>query len=654
MKYVPPAVHKNNNRWKIVLIPIVLIIVLLAIGWIYLFDTSSGDDFLKNYYPEFNLDELVEEPDFTNNLTQAYLTSPGSVMDMEFSFGQLYLLDATNHRIMVFNRNLGNIKNLGEMYGRDGQLIVGGQLGEDSMFHYPGALATDNEGNMVIVDRLNQKLKVWDSDNNYVKSIVIPKAVIDTLEIDDCPGVDASELNFEILSNGNYALHALIDENIFIFDTDFNLVKELSIDGHIWNFRKTNDGFFVIDDMNDKVLKYSNAGDLISTTSVSMNKPYDLCVLDGKVIVSDKGASSLISVDIASGSVTSQSYPSVSPTYLSCDAQAGYIFFYNDAKSSIVKVDASSMGVIGEVVAQDDMKVKMGAPGYIAISPVTGDVVTVDVQNHKLIILDSRLNLKQIIGGAYGDSPTNFKFPAGVDFNNDGELYLIDRMNRKMKIYDANYNYLRSFPISNSGMDVYILDDGRVLYDDDTSNNVFVLDRDGNVLSTWSHAAYDEPFNDNKKNPMTTDSFGSPHGLGYYDGKFYVVDEAFPPEGGKYRVFINSFDENFNWLARSEMIIPNNFGLSETIAFYDGVVIIPSNEENLLWFYDLEKEEVIDKLLLTHEVAFTTMEIEAVEGTRYALVSNQKDGKIFKVDLKDRKIVDEWRVAVFYGDGSEL
>jgi DNA-binding beta-propeller fold protein YncE len=621
----------------------VLILAVLASVAIYLF--FFANPFLKNYDEEIDYSTLVETPNFENPLTKSYLTNPGSVLDLEYSGGNVYLVDSSNQRVMVFDSNLVNLKNLGEKYGRAGNLIVSGKSEDGSMFAYPGSLSISGEGSAYVVDRLNHQVKVFDSNFNYFKSIEIPDSFIGAIEIDDSPQVDSSELNFEVLGNGNYVFHALADKKALVTDSSFNIIKEVRLDeGRMVNIKKSASGFYVIDDGLGRILEYDSSGSLINTLELGLVKPTDMCVIGPNLIVGDKGDGTLKVIN--SGKLLNNVSVGIMPSYLACSSDA--IFAYDDFEGALVKVDYSSWRVQTKVPSLTDMSLAKGAPGYVAVNPVNLDIVVVDTQNHLVLIFNSTWGLKKILGSGYGDSPNSFKYPGGVDFSKNGELYLIDRYNRKVKVFDADYNYVRSVPVENCAMDILVLEDGRFIYGDETTNKVYIMSQEGKVLGTIKQSPQEGFLNNRKGDTLKDGEFGSPHGLGYHNGKYWVIDEAFPVDGSKYHVMVTEFDEQFNFLKRHELVVPENFGLSETVGFYNDMVILPSNEENLVWFYDTVKEEVVEKMPLTHEVAFSVIEVVNIPGTDHAILSNQKDGKVFRVDLSSREILEEKRLASYY------
>ena len=292
--------------------------------------------------------------------------------------------------------------------------------------------------------------------------------------------------------------------------------------------------------------------------------------------------------------------------------------------------------------------IKRGAPAFVAISPVNEDVAFTNPQDNVIMILDSSLKLKKVLSSTFGDSPTAFKFPSGVTYDSVGNLYIVDRWNRAIKVYDSEYKYIRSIKnVGNDVFDLVVLDDGRIVFMEDSKGVVSMINSDGSFVGNFKQGALIE-YNDKEGSSIEGGSFVSPRGLAYENGKYYVIDRAYPVDGSQYKATINEFDSDMNFVKRHIMDLPENGEISETLGVYGSIAVLPNANEDTLYFYDLEQDKIIDTLLLSHEISWSGFEIEISPDKTYAIATIQKDGRLFKINLNSRKIVEEKRVVEYY------
>jgi peptidylamidoglycolate lyase len=119
--------------------------------------------------------------------------------------------------------------------------------------------------------------------------------------------------------------------------------------------------------------------------------------------------------------------------------------------------------------------------------------------------------------GTKGSGPGEFRLPHGIDIDARGRVYVADRGNARIQIFDENGKFLHQWKSEDLGrpwgLDVapdgylYVVDGGDLLAEPSTRerNRALKLDLEGNILATWG-------------------SFGS------YDGQFYWAHDV---AGGK-------------------------------------------------------------------------------------------------------------------------
>ena len=177
-----------------------------------------------------------------------------------------------------------------------------------------------------------------------------------------------------------------------------------------------------------------------------------------------------------------------------------------------------------------------------------------------------------------------------------------------------------------------VLDNGNIMYLDVDTYTVKFIDSDGNLVGELTE----------EKGMI------APHGLGIYKSNYIVSDEVPRESDGHYDVYFKEYDKNYNFVKSHVMPNPTVFETSETLSIYEDMVIMQDNDENNLFFYDLINDEIIENITVSHASFFGAIEVELPAGKDYVLVTNQMDGKLFKIDINSRKIVDEKRISLYY------
>ena len=89
-------------------------------------------------------------------------------------------------------------------------------------------------------------------------------------------------------------------------------------------------------------------------------------------------------------------------------------------------------------------------PAAIAVHPVTGRVYVADTGNNRIKVLDADLNfIRQLPahGVVPGDGNNQFLFPKGIAINTvTGRVYVADTYNHRIKVLDADLNFIRHLP----------------------------------------------------------------------------------------------------------------------------------------------------------------------------------------------------------------
>lgn len=154
-------------------------------------------------------------------------------------------------------------------------------------------------------------------------------------------------------------------------------------------------------------------------------------------------------------------------------------------------------------------------PTWVAVNPNNGDVWVADGYGSSLVHRYSKDGEYQsTLNGEEGAG--RFKCPHGIAFSPEGELWIADRGNQRITVYDGDGNHLRSNTGNTHSPCMFEFHDGLV-YLPELYGGVKIVDRDFNVVANlgdnyavcgvegWPNLAGTEHVQPGK--------FNSPHGL---------------------------------------------------------------------------------------------------------------------------------------------
>ncbi len=87
--------------------------------------------------------------------------------------------------------------------------------------------------------------------------------------------------------------------------------------------------------------------------------------------------------------------------------------------------------------------------------------------------------------GTPGQGPGEFRLPHAIDIDKQGRIYVADRSNRRVQIFDANGKYLDEWPQINSPYHLMVTADQHVAVFDGNTNRLLKYDLNGKLLSHW-------------------------------------------------------------------------------------------------------------------------------------------------------------------------
>ncbi len=195
-----------------------------------------------------------------------------------------------------------------------------------------------------------------------------------------------------------------------------------------------------------------------------------------------------------------------------------HVWVVNDSRQVIYKFSNDGKQLVqtlGETdVAGDDEK-HFGLPQDIAFLPDGSMLVADGLRNTRIVKLDKDGKfIKQ--WGSRGNGPGQFSGLHGIDADRNGRVYVADRGNQRIQVFDANGTHLDTWPNLRFPNHVAAAPDGTVWVSDGTNARLLHYDGNGRLLNFWgTYGTYPGAFwemhqfsVDTDGNLYTADSFG--------------------------------------------------------------------------------------------------------------------------------------------------
>jgi DNA-binding beta-propeller fold protein YncE len=128
-------------------------------------------------------------------------------------------------------------------------------------------------------------------------------------------------------------------------------------------------------------------------------------------------------------------------------------------------------------------------PADVAVAP-SGDVYVADGYGNSRVIKFSREGKFLKEWGKKGTGEGEFNLPHTICLDAKGRVYVGDRENNRVQIFDADGKFLAVWKDSGAPFGLYLAGE-RLLVADGRGSQVRVLDRAGNVLGRWGEKGTD-------------------------------------------------------------------------------------------------------------------------------------------------------------------
>ena len=170
-----------------------------------------------------------------------------------------------------------------------------------------------------------------------------------------------------------------------------------------------------------------------------------------------------------------------------------HVWVVDDDSEQIFKFtsDGTLVMTIGEFRVRGNDSTHLGGPSGITWLP-NGDFYVTDGYKNSRVVKFSKDGKYLMEFGKPGTGPGEFRTPHGLAIDAKGRLYIADRTNDRIQVFDANGTFLKQWP--NIGMPNYIAisrDQQYAWVADGRNNKILKYDLEGNLLYSWGTFGFD-------------------------------------------------------------------------------------------------------------------------------------------------------------------
>jgi sugar lactone lactonase YvrE len=291
-----------------------------------------------------------------------------------------------------------------------------------------------------------------------------------------------------------------------------------------------------VDEVNQCVANWqpTSAGVVFSVPPTALNKPVDIAIgADGRVFVADEFNNRVVVFDeegryleefTASGSTTGLfTRPNGVAVLPDGDLVVADTWNYRVEVLDDSGEPQRGWGQVGQfgVAAVTEPEDGLWGPRDVT-TDLEGNIYVADTGNKRIRVYDAEGNLLRDIGSG-GSDIGQLEEPAGLTIHSDGRLFVADTWNRRVSVFDIEGAPMYTFPVrgwyEDLGNRPYLAVDetrDRLYVSDPDAARVLVYDTRGNCIGSFGQAG-DAPFAPNQ--------FGTTGGVAVDEqGRVYVVD----------------------------------------------------------------------------------------------------------------------------------
>ena len=205
-----------------------------------------------------------------------------------------------------------------------------------------------------------------------------------------------------------------------------------------------------------------------------------------------------------------------------------HVWVVNDARHQIYEFTNDGKQLVrtlgeADVAGNDDKH--FGRPQDIAWLP-DGSLLVADGLGNSRVAKFDRNGAFVMAWGTRGNGPGQFAGPHGIATDRNGRVYVADRTNHRIQIFDGNGKYLDEWPGFRQANDIVISGD-HVWVADGTNSKVLEYDMNGKLLYSWgTYGTFPGQFWE--LHQMSIDSEGNLYGADSFGGRV----QKFTPRKG--------------------------------------------------------------------------------------------------------------------------
>jgi DNA-binding beta-propeller fold protein YncE len=169
-----------------------------------------------------------------------------------------------------------------------------------------------------------------------------------------------------------------------------------------------------------------------------------------------------------------------------------HVWVVDDDSEQIFKFtrDGRLVMTIGEFRVPGNDRTHLGGPSGITWLP-TGEFFVTDGYKNSRVVKFAADGTYLMEFGTRGTAPGEFRTPHGLTIDADGRLYVADRSNNRIQIFDENGTFLKEWP--NIAMPNYVAitaDQQHAWVADGQNNKILKYDLDGTLVDSWGTFGY--------------------------------------------------------------------------------------------------------------------------------------------------------------------
>ena len=139
---------------------------------------------------------------------------------------------------------------------------------------------------------------------------------------------------------------------------------------------------------------------------------------------------------------------------------------------------------MGEFRVTGNDETHFGNPSGIAFLP-NGDFYVSDGYRNTRVVKFSKDGKYLMEWGKPGDGPGEFNLPHGIAIDAQGRVYVVDRSNSRIQVFDLNGKYLDQWPGLRLPLYIAVSKDQHVWVSSGRSNKILKYDLNGHLVYSW-------------------------------------------------------------------------------------------------------------------------------------------------------------------------